>query len=93
MSHYRLKTKYNEEGAYGSTEEHTLYAHHNLSCDYVTFFDEKGNVIMSIPDTLDNNLLDAINRIYNPFSDVKEDKKYADGIESMNEEDRKICNM
>ena len=44
MSHYRLKTKYNTEGAYGSTEENEVFAHHNLSCDYVTFYDENGEL-------------------------------------------------
>lgn len=67
MSHIRVKTKYNTEGDYGSIEEKTVYAHHNLSADYVTFYDEDGRVILSVPDTLDNNLLDAINRLYLPF--------------------------
>jgi len=91
MSHYRLKTKYNTEGAYGSIDEQTVYAHHNLSCDYVTFYDERGDVIMTVPDTIDNNLLDAINRLYAPFKD--KGQNFVDGIESMNEEDRKKCGM
>ena len=85
MSHYRVKTKYNEEGAYGSVDEKVLYAHHNLSCDYVTFFDENGNVIMTVPDTMDNNILDAINRLYMPF---KKDNILDEGIEFMNADDK-----
>ena len=42
MSHVRVKTEYQVEGAYGSTEKKILYAHHNNSCDVVTFFDEDG---------------------------------------------------
>lgn len=66
MSSYTVKTTYNTEGDYGSTEKHTLYANHNNSSDYVTFFDEKGERILTVPDTLDNNILDAINRLYAP---------------------------
>lgn len=84
MSHYRLKTKYNSEGSYGSIDEKTLYVHHNLSCDYVTFFDENGEVIMTIPDTIDNNLLDAVNRLYKPFTNGK---KFVDNVERMTDED------
>jgi len=90
MSHYRLKTKYNSEGAYGSTEEHVLFAHHNLSCDYVTFYDENGTCIMSIPDTIDNNLLDAINKLYAPF---EKDSKIIEGVETMTKEDREKCGL
>ncbi len=64
MSSYRIKTKYNTEGYYGSVEENYVYAVHNNTVDIVTFYDEKGEWIMSIPDTMDNNLLDAINRLY-----------------------------
>lgn len=85
MSHYRLKTKFNTEGAYGSVEEHTVYAHHNLSCDYITFYDEKGDFIMTVPDTLDNNLLDAINRLYAPWKD----NKLVEDVEHMTQEESK----
>lgn len=64
MSHSRIKTTYNTEGNYGSTETHTLYADHNDCADYVTFYDETGAIIMTVPDTIDNNILDAINRLY-----------------------------
>lgn len=85
MSSYTLKTKYNTEGAFGSIEEQTLYAHHNLSCDSVMFHDELGKIIFTVPDTIDNNILDAINRLYAPFKD----KNFVEGVESMNEEERK----
>lgn len=90
MSHYRLKIKYNTEGNYGSVDEKTLYAHHNLSCDYVTFFDEAGEVIMIVPNTLDGNLLDAINKIYHPF---KKDNELDDDIEYMDKADREKCGL
>lgn len=66
MSHFRAKTQYNCEGSHGATVIKTLYVDHNLSSDYVTFYDELGRHIMTIPDTIENNLLDAINRLYNP---------------------------
>ncbi len=89
MSHYYLKTKYNEEGAYGSIEEHTLYAHHNLSCDYVSFYNEKGECILSVPDTLDNNILDAMNKVIFPFTG--RDLILEEGIEHMSIEEQKKC--
>lgn len=91
MSHFKLKTKYNEEGAYGSTEVKTLYAHHNLSCDYVTFYDDNGNFIMAIPDTIDGNMLDAINRLYAPFKNPS--IELVEGVERMNENDINKCKI
>ena len=67
MSHYRIKTEYHEEGSYGSVDRRTLYAHHNMSCDYVAFYDDNGDCLFEVPSTLDNNLIDAINRLYNAF--------------------------
>jgi hypothetical protein len=71
MSRIRVKTKYNTEGIYGSTEEKILYADHNNSSDYVTYYDEDDEIIMIVPDTIDNNLLDAINRLYMPYDNNK----------------------
>jgi hypothetical protein len=65
MSHIRVKTKYVENNSQSIVEK-TLYADHNLSCDMVDFYDENGECILSIPDAIDNNLLDAINRLYKP---------------------------
>jgi hypothetical protein len=92
MSHYRLKTTYQEEGDYGSRETKNVYAHHNLGVDYVTFYDDRGEVIMSIPSTIDNNLLDAINRLYSPFTgnfltDLIE------GVEHMTLEEKQKCGL
>jgi hypothetical protein len=91
MSHIRLKTKYTTEGPWGTTEEHTVYAHHNLSCDYVTFFDEKGEYILCVPDTIDNNLLDAINRLYASSTETKNNT--SEDVEYMDASDRAICKM
>lgn len=87
MSHLRIKRKYNTEGSFGSTEEKTLYCHHNLSSDYVAFYDENGDIIMVVPDTIDNNILDAINELYDPFS--SNIPKYKEGIELMTIEEIK----
>lgn len=43
MSKNRLKTKYIEEAAWGTTETKTLYAVHNNSCDIVSFYNEDGD--------------------------------------------------
>lgn len=85
MSHYYFKTKYNTEGDYGSINEEYLYSDHNTSNDYVTFYDQRGNIVLVVPDTLDNNILDAINRAYAPFKPelIKDGNKYADGVENM----------
>jgi len=87
MSHYYLKTKYKEEGSYGSTEEHTLYAHHNLSCDVVSIYDEKGDCILSFDDTLDNNILDAINRLLWAWNDAMANK-LTEGVEYLDNGER-----
>jgi hypothetical protein len=89
MSHLRIKTKYNSEGNYGSVDEYDVYCHHNLSSDYVTFYDDDGSIIFTIPDTIDNNLLEAIIRLYSPYK--KDSNKLLDGIEHMNENDIKKC--
>lgn len=64
MSRNYYKTKYNEEGDYGTINERTLYVSHNVSSDYVTFYDEDGSILLVVPDTLNNNILDAILRLY-----------------------------
>lgn len=68
MSGFVVKTTYKTEGAYGSTEDNILYAKHNNSSDYVTFYDEDGDYMFTVPDTIDNNLFDAIKRLYSPIS-------------------------
>jgi len=66
MSSYTVKTKYNVEVGWGYTEEVTLYAKHNISSDVVSFFDNEGKHMFSVGDCIDNNLIDAINRLYSP---------------------------
>lgn len=71
MSHTRVKTKYAEEAAYASTDYVTLYCHHNHSCDYITFYDEKGRVQSMCFGNWesDNDLWDAMNRLWFPFKE------------------------
>lgn len=71
MSHTRVKTTYSTEGAYGSTEEHTLYCHHNHSCDVVVFYDDKGEVHDMVFESWEtgNSLWDAMNRLWFPFKE------------------------
>ncbi len=73
MSHTRVKTKYYTMGAYGSVDEKILYADLDNSCDMITYYDEQGRIILVVEDTQDNNILDAINRLYAPFRDNKLD--------------------
>ena len=89
MSHVKVKTEYQVEGAYGSTEKRTLYAHHNNSCDVVTFFAEDGTYLFSVEDTMDNNLMDAINRLYAPHKNTKGELQ--DGVDFMDKEDWAKC--
>lgn len=88
MSHTRVKTEYQIEGPYGSVEKKTLYAHHHHTCDVITFYDENGKFILSVEDTMENNLIDAINRLYRPnktLSDLQDDVFY------MDQDDRLKC--
>ena len=93
MSHERIKTTYNTEGAYGSTEKHTLFVHHNHCSDYVTFYDEQGDVILVIPDTIENNLFDAIQRLMYQKLSHDDNNNLINGCERMTEEDRKLCRL
>lgn len=71
MSHLRVKTTYSSQGAYESTETKTLYCHHNLSADTITFYDEKGDVMhMSFHEWIPGeDLWDAMTTLRFPFSD------------------------
>jgi len=93
MSSVRVKTTYNTEGPHGTTEEHSIYANHNNSSDYVTYYDENGDIILVVPDTIDNNILDAIMKLYVPQTYKDNQVRLKDGIEHMTKEDRKICNL
>lgn len=90
MSHYRVKTKYLVEGAYGSRDERTLYAHLNLSCDITSFYDEDGTFICAIEDTEENNLFDAMKRLYSPHKGWP-DNNLVDGVEYMTPEESAKC--
>lgn len=72
MSRIRVKTDYQIEVEYGRTENKTLYAEHGNSCDIVTFYDENGAYLFSIQDTVENNLMDAIKRLYAPDKNISE---------------------
>jgi hypothetical protein len=56
--------------------------HHNLSCDIVSFYDEKGNFLFCVEDTMDNNLFDAIKRLFYAWEDVMAGK-LVEGVEHM----------
>lgn len=86
MSHIRIKTKYLTEGNYGSIDENTLFCHHNNCSDYVSFYYEDGTHILTVPDTIDNNILEAINRLYNYYNPNSENK-LNEYIEFMAKED------
>lgn len=89
MSHYRLKTTYNEEGAYGSVDVKNLYAHHNLGCDIISFYDHDGSFLFAVPDTLDGNILEAVNRLYAPWEGENHNLKLTAGVEHMTIEETK----
>lgn len=81
MSKTRVKTTYKTEGPYGSEETHTLYAVHNHSTDYVTFYDENEEYLFTVEDTRDNNFLDAINRLYVYWEGKSSDGILKEGVE------------
>lgn len=93
MSHERIKTTYNTEGAHGSTEKHTLFANFNHCGDYVVFYDEQGEIILTIPDTIENNLFDAIQRLMYHKLSHDDNNNLINGCEQMTEEDRKVCGL
>ena len=89
MSHTRVKAKYMEIGAYGQTEWHTLYCHHNHSCDIVSFHNEKGNCILSYGDTEHPNIFEVMQKLSFPFKE-KWGNELEEGVEYLTEEDRKL---
>ena len=91
MSHVRVKTIYKDEDGMGGEETKTLYAHHNLSCDRVIFYDEDGDFLFSLGDTVDNNMYDAIVRLYSPRTNKGQD--LIDHVEYMNAEDKEKCKL
>jgi len=91
MSHTFVKAKYMELGAYGSEEWHTLYCHHNHSCDIVSFYNEKGECILSFGDTEHPNIFEVMDKLNFPFKDAW-NGELLDGVQYLNEEDREIIN-
>ena len=82
MSHLRVKTTYEVEGAYGSTEIGTLYCHHNNSCDIITFYTEDGEVAnMCFQEwSRGKDMWDAMIKLWSPFKDSS-CKELQDGVE------------
>ena len=64
MSSRYTKIKYKEEGTYGSIEEKWLYCADIGCSDITTFYDEDGTHILSINNTLDNNMFVKMIEIY-----------------------------
>jgi len=93
MSHLYLKSKYSTEGSYGSTEEKVIYCHHNNNSDYVIFYDEDGEILLIVCDTIKNNILDVINKLYSPIDDSGDKQALKEGIERMTSNDRHKCNI
>jgi hypothetical protein len=90
MSHYYLKTEYQEEEFYSGGMDyakHKLYAWHNNGCDIVSIRDENGDTILSFNDTVDNNILSAINRLVWAWDDARTNK-LTEGVDHMTNEER-----
>jgi hypothetical protein len=84
MSKTCQKIKYKEEGAFGSTEERTLFCIADGVSDYTSFYDDKGNYIFSFPDTLSDNIFEKMAEIINNWKDNP-------NIETMTTEEYKKC--
>jgi hypothetical protein len=69
MGHTRVKTTYAIEGAYASSETHTLYCHHSHVADIVTFHDKDGGLTQMVFQEWEtgNDLWDAVNRLWFPY--------------------------
>ena len=82
MSHTRVKTTYEVEGPYASTDTVDLYCHHNHSCDCTTFYYIDGSVpSMSFCEWIPrNDLWSAMQRLWFPFKE-EWGKELLDGVE------------
>ena len=71
MSHTRVKTTYEIEAGYGSSEIIKLYCHHNHGSDFTTFYWKDGSYVDMIFQewSTDNDLWDAMNRLRFPYID------------------------
>ena len=82
MSHYYFKTTYKETADYASEREYTLYVNHNNSCDIVCFYDEKGDCMLCVEDTLHPNILDAMVKLMWAWKDAR-NNILEDGVQQM----------
>ena len=72
MSHTRVKTTYEIEGPYGSTDYETLYCDHNHTSNIVTFYDQDGEIsTMCFQEwsPTQNDKWEAMLRLMYPFID------------------------
>ena len=90
MSHIKIKTEYQDEGLYNKIEKKWLYADHNLSNDIVSFYDEKGKLLFAINDSISNNMIDALNRLFNPLGHFD---TLNTGLYYMSEEEKSLCKL
>ena len=86
MSRTCYKTTYNETGPYYSTLKKTMYVEHCHSSDTVSFYDEEGRMLLCVEDTVENNMLDAINRLYGPFK-KNDGEELKEGVEKIFKKD------
>lgn len=82
MSHTKVKTTYQVQAAYGSSETMDLYCHHNHSCDTIDFMWKDGSIANMCFESWipGNDLWDAVNRLWYPFKD-KWGEELKDGVE------------
>ena len=71
MSHTKVKTIYESEGAYASTDKCILYCNHNHSCDCTTFYEENGEVasLVFCDWTTGKDKWDAVQKLWYPYKD------------------------
>jgi len=88
MSSTKVKTTYNVQGSYGSTETRILYCHHHNSTDNVIFYDENGDIaIMFFNEWITgNDLWDAMNRLWYPYKGKWGQSELKDNVEYYIEE-------
>lgn len=80
MSHTRVKTTYEQTGAYGALEIKTLYCHHNHSSDFTTFYDEDGDVAELATFSSDDTKWEAMQDLWYPFKN-EWNTELKDGVE------------
>lgn len=83
MSKTAVKTTYSVEGAYASTDTQELYCIHNHNSDYTTFYRKDGSVQEMIFGECEtnNDLWDAMNKLWYPFKGEWGRSELKDGVE------------